>query len=439
VLGASGNNILVKRFLTDGTPDTTFATSGTYTAGGFSGNTIAVLTTIAYQDPGRILIGGAFITATGLHQIFLSSDAIVARLIDDGHTLDIATSFNLGSTTDFVHDLAPIPDGRIVGAAEENDLFTVFRFETAVCGDGAIAGGETCDDGNTSDGDGCDHNCQPTGCGNGVITTGETCDDANTADGDCCSSTCQLDAAGTACGDDGDVCTNDVCNASGGCTHPNNTAPCDDGNPCTTLDTCGGGQCVGYAISCPLCQVCETTGGTCVDGPRPACRALPAGASATLQIRDKTPDKGDALQWKRAKAVDTPPSDFGDPLGPTQYGLCLYDESSPTPSLLAELAARQGTCGAKSCWKNLGLSGWKYHDKELTPDGLASMLLKGSLGGPSTIAMKARGTNLPGPTLPLPLPARVQLQATNGACWEATYSAIGVKRNDASQFKGTND
>jgi len=43
----------------------------------------------------------------------------------------------------------------------------------------------------------------------------------------------------------------------------------------------------------------------------------------------------------------------------------------------------------------------------LQPDG------KGSVGGPSTLALKAPGTNLPMPPLPLPLPARAQLQATN--------------------------
>jgi cysteine-rich repeat protein len=36
--------------------------------------------------------------------------------------------------------------------------------------------GEACDDGNLTDGDGCDSSCTPTACGNGVTTAGEACD-----------------------------------------------------------------------------------------------------------------------------------------------------------------------------------------------------------------------------------------------------------------------
>src|SRR5262249_18759308 len=33
--------------------------------------------------------------------------------------------------------------------------------------------------------------------------------------------------------DDGNPCTDDSCNPATGCVHTNNTAPCDDGNACT--------------------------------------------------------------------------------------------------------------------------------------------------------------------------------------------------------------
>jgi cysteine-rich repeat protein len=55
---------------------------------------------------------------------------------------------------------------------------------------------ETCDDGNTADGDGCDATCTPEVCGNGVQQGSEECDDNNNVDGDGCSATCQIESCG---------------------------------------------------------------------------------------------------------------------------------------------------------------------------------------------------------------------------------------------------
>ncbi|MGK0362023.1 MAG: cysteine-rich repeat protein, partial [Bradymonadia bacterium] len=68
-----------------------------------------------------------------------------------------------------------------------------------VCGDGELAGEETCDDGNNVDGDGCAADCiiEP-GCGNGVVENDEECDDGNLVDDDGCSAACLSEAV---CGD----------------------------------------------------------------------------------------------------------------------------------------------------------------------------------------------------------------------------------------------
>ncbi len=59
------------------------------------------------------------------------------------------------------------------------------------CGDGVIQATEVCDDGNRTNGDGCDQNCTVTRCGNGIQTAPEACDDGNGGiDG--CSATCQV-------------------------------------------------------------------------------------------------------------------------------------------------------------------------------------------------------------------------------------------------------
>ncbi|MCE9624079.1 MAG: hypothetical protein K8R69_01300 [Deltaproteobacteria bacterium] len=70
------------------------------------------------------------------------------------------------------------------------------------CGNGVTEKGETCDDGNYADGDGCDHLCQneaklifpvDIGCGNGVVEKGEECDDGDDVDGDGCDHLCKFE------------------------------------------------------------------------------------------------------------------------------------------------------------------------------------------------------------------------------------------------------
>jgi hypothetical protein len=58
---------------------------------------------------------------------------------------------------------------------------------------------------------------------------------------------------------DSNPCTNDSCDpASGACLHADNTAPCIDGNACTTGDICNGGACVGAPVNCDDDNVCTT-------------------------------------------------------------------------------------------------------------------------------------------------------------------------------------
>ena len=93
--------------------------------------------------------------------------------------------------------------------------------ETSFCPNGFVeAPSETCDDGNTNNGDGCDHGCHieagftctgnpsvcVSDCGDGVITGNEQCDDGNTMSGDGCSSTCTIEPGWT-CPQAGSPCS----------------------------------------------------------------------------------------------------------------------------------------------------------------------------------------------------------------------------------------
>lgn len=69
------------------------------------------------------------------------------------------------------------------------------KLSPVACGNGILEAPEECDDGNTTNGDGCSAQCKieiPV-CGNGLLETGEECDDGNTANGDGCSAICEIE------------------------------------------------------------------------------------------------------------------------------------------------------------------------------------------------------------------------------------------------------
>jgi hypothetical protein len=55
---------------------------------------------------------------------------------------------------------------------------------------------------------------------------------------------------------DNNPCTDDSCDPETGAVYTFNTAPCDDGNPCTEADLCGGGSCGGTPVA-PLGEVTD--------------------------------------------------------------------------------------------------------------------------------------------------------------------------------------
>ena len=86
---------------------------------------------------------------------------------------------------------------------------------------------------------------------------GSPCDDGNacTTDETCMNGTCVIGAA-LDCDDDND-CTDDSCNPDTGCVNENNAAPCEDDNACTTNDTCSEGTCAGgAALDCDDRDAC---------------------------------------------------------------------------------------------------------------------------------------------------------------------------------------
>ena len=116
----------------------------------------------------------------------------------------------------------------------------------AGCGNNLLDAGETCDDGNSTVGDGCNANCQFEFCGDGILNNNnsELCDDGNTTAGDGCNSICEVEFCGDGilnnvfeqC-DDGNLLQGDGCNAlcnvefcGDGIVNNGSSEQCDDGN-----------------------------------------------------------------------------------------------------------------------------------------------------------------------------------------------------------------
>ena len=237
------DDFMVLRYLDDGSLDPSFGTGGKVTTAVGAGSDVAAA--LAIQPDGKLVAVGA-VEADG------ASDIGVARYDADG-ALDPSFGTDgvvitpIGASFDGANAAALLGDGRIVAAGfsfngTDND-FAVVRYKGSICA-------------------------------NGVHEPGEPCDDGNLLDGDCCSSSCRLDTAGTPCTSDGNVCTTDQCNASGTCTHPNNTAPCDDGIFCNGTDTCGGGTChvhSGDPCTGECTSTCNEATESCFDPAGTAC------------------------------------------------------------------------------------------------------------------------------------------------------------------------
>jgi hypothetical protein len=149
------------------------------------------------------------------------------------------------------------------------------------------------------------------------------------------------------------------------------------------------------------------------------------------------------VTWKWLKGESTSVSDLGEPRTADGYALCLFDDSAGSGSLLLRAAAPAGdTCGSVPCWTGLGTNGFRYRDRERSPDGIARLVLKAGTPGKARALVKGDGPLLSDrpaglPTLPLALPLRVQLHAASGACFQTAHSAAGVSQNDASRFRAS--
>jgi len=175
---------------------------------------------------------------------------------------------------------------------------------------------------------------------------------------------------------------------------------------------------------------------SCAPAPLAGC-GKPAAAASTVQLKRNAKISKSAVNWTWNKGAATALADFGDPTTRTAYGLCVYDS---TPALVLSLSAPAGgSCAGKACWASTK-AGFKYTNKDATPDGLSQLQLTAGAAGKAKIVAKGKGPNLAMPAFPLLQDPTVvvQVQNSDGGCWEADYSAP-AKKNDSAQLNDTSD
>ena len=161
---------------------------------------------------------------------------------------------------------------------------------TVACQDGlgALTAGcsELCDDGNPCTIDACPGSCTHTPVGNGTHCVGTNkCDQTYTCQNGVCTGGSPV------------ICTAvDQCHTAGTCDPTNGLCSdppaadgttCDDGNACTTRDSCTGGICGGTLVTCTAMDQCHAVGacdpanGLCSNPPAPDGTTCTDGSACT--------------------------------------------------------------------------------------------------------------------------------------------------------------
>jgi cysteine-rich repeat protein len=154
------------------------------------------------------------------------------NLAATNHVVELATDFQLG----------------VVTAAGGTGLYAYYSpYRTPGCGNRAIDPGESCDDGNTADGDGCSSSCRIEVGFTGCMGLDARCVPTGRCEVNTCVNRCMTSAD---C-DDANACTADACNlATGTCS----SAPVAAGTLCTPMGG-GPGAC---GINGAMMSVCLT-------------------------------------------------------------------------------------------------------------------------------------------------------------------------------------
>jgi hypothetical protein len=172
-------------------------------------------------------------------------------------------------------------------------------------------------------------------------------------------------------------------------------------------------------------------------------------AKASLAYNETKPGKEKSkLRWKNFASSVTG-ADFGNPLGDgiNAISACIYDDTDAlvasflVPSESFGSAQSQGRCLLR-CWRELGVDGYRWKDKERLFDGVSTISFKGGEAGRGSVKIVGKNNSTKGSdALPTGVAAalngrasvRAQLLTHAGLCVDATLSR--VTKDDGVLFK----
>ncbi|WP_437562042.1 hypothetical protein [Sorangium sp. So ce542] len=182
------------------------------------------------SDPATNTIGWDGAIAPGAWML-ISIEATL-RPLTEGLVVTNQGTLSFDADSDGVNESSVLTDEPLFAGATDPTVFTV---RPAICGDGVLGRGESCDDGNRLDGDCCSAQCTAEPTTLLCRVSSSPCDPGEYCDG---AGRCPADVALP----DGDLCDDfDVCNGielcfQGACVS-DMPLDCDDGDP-TTTDEC---------------------------------------------------------------------------------------------------------------------------------------------------------------------------------------------------------
>jgi cysteine-rich repeat protein/probable HAF family extracellular repeat protein len=177
----------------------------------------------------------------------------------------------------------------------------------------------------------------------------------------------------------------------------------------------------------------------CPSTPDPTCATPTKAGKSVLLIKGGASADKHSLVWTWASGPATSSTDFGNPRGAGRITACLYDASSGSPRLTQALEVPAGgQCGKKPCWKGTK-KGFDYTDASARADGVGKVTLLAGAAGKSKIVLRAKGTAVAIPALPLAAPVTLQLRTAADRCFGATFSTPAPAKDPALQFKAKSD